>query len=267
VLFGKKRKQTAAMSAIPHAIGVNDLDPTRIPAHIAIVMDGNGRWAKARHLPRVMGHKEGVNTLRDICRAASNLGVQVLTVFAFSSENWKRPAEEVNFLMDLVVEALQRDFLQMMENQLILHTCGDLKALPQRTRLAIEQAKEKMAHNTGMILNVAINYGGRWELAEACRKIGEEVRQGLLEPAQIDEHSIARHLTTAGLPDPDLFIRTSGEERISNFLLWQLAYSELYFTDVKWPDFQPDNLYQAIYAYQNRDRRFGGIKPDGRETL
>ena len=222
-------------------------------------MDGNGRWAKERNLPRIMGHKEGVNALREIIRAASHLGVEALTVFAFSSENWKRPPEEVGFLMNLVIETLKTDLLEMMENRLILRTSGDLSGLPQATRDSIEDAKAKMAQNQGMIFNVAINYGGRWELTQACRALAAAAQAGKLQPEEIDESRLDACLTTAGLPDPDLLIRTSGEQRISNFLLWQLAYSELYFTDVKWPDFTPAEFYKAIGVYQKRQRRYGGL--------
>jgi len=260
LFFHKNKKNEMNEShALSREITAKDLDLNHIPRHIAIVMDGNGRWAQERHLPRTMGHKAGVSALREVIRAADNLGVEALTVFAFSSENWKRPQEEVAFLMNLFIEVLKTDFLDMMENNLVLRTSGDLSALPESTRKALEEAAVQTAGNRGIVLNIAVNYGGRWELVQACRKIASEVRAGQLDPGDISDEIIAEHLSTHPLPDPDLFIRTSGEERISNFLLWQMAYSEFYFTKIKWPDFTPMELYKAIFVYQNRHRRYGGL--------
>ncbi len=254
-----KREEVVKNRALPKEITVKDLDLNRIPQHIAIVMDGNGRWAQDHHLPRTMGHKAGVKALREVIRAADGLGVEALTIFAFSSENWKRPQEEVSFLMNLFIEVLKTDLLEMMNKNLILQTCGDLSALPASTRRALEEAMVQTSGNHGIILNIAVNYGGRWEITNACREIAAEVKNGELVPEAICDETVAKHLLTSSLPDPDLFIRTSGEERLSNFLLWQSAYSELYFTKIKWPDFTPAEFYKAIFVYQNRHRRYGGL--------
>ncbi|WP_262316478.1 isoprenyl transferase [Lacticaseibacillus parakribbianus] len=238
------------------------LDPARIPAHVAIIMDGNGRWAKKRFLPRIAGHKQGMENVKVITKAASRLGIKVLTLYAFSTENWKRPDSEVNYLMSLPVDFFNVFMPELIEENVRVQVMGELDALPAKTRQAAAQAEADSAANTGMILNFALNYGGRDELIEATRAIATAAAAGTLDPAAIDADTIAAHLMTRRLgdrADPDLLIRTSGEERLSNFLLWQLAYSELVFTPAYWPDFSPAALESAIAEYQSRDRRFGGI--------
>nr|WP_276580307.1 isoprenyl transferase [Lacticaseibacillus parakribbianus] len=238
------------------------MDPARIPAHVAIIMDGNGRWAKKRFLPRIAGHKQGMENVKVITKAASRLGIKVLTLYAFSTENWKRPDSEVNYLMSLPVDFFNVFMPELIEENVRVQVMGELDALPAKTRQAAAQAEADSAANTGMILNFALNYGGRDELIEATRAIATAAAAGTLDPAAIDADTIAAHLMTRRLgdrADPDLLIRTSGEERLSNFLLWQLAYSELVFTPAYWPDFSPAALESAIAEYQSRDRRFGGI--------
>lgn len=246
------------MAELAHA-----LDPARIPAHVAIIMDGNGRWAKQRHLPRVAGHKQGMETVKTITKAASRLGVKALTLYAFSTENWKRPTSEVSYLMRLPVDFFGTFMPELIEENVRVMVMGELAALPAKTQQAARDAMADTAANTGMILNFALNYGGRDELIQATQTIAAEAAAGELEPSTIDAQTIADHLMThplGELADPDLLIRTSGEERISNFLLWQLAYSELVFTDTFWPDFTAETLQACIADYQGRDRRFGGLK-------
>ncbi|WP_461212844.1 isoprenyl transferase [Lacticaseibacillus sp. GG6-2] len=238
------------------------LDPQRIPAHVAIIMDGNGRWAKKRFLPRIAGHKQGMEVVKTITKAASRLGVKVLTLYAFSTENWKRPEGEVNYLMKLPVDFFGTFVPELIAENVQVRVMGERDALPAYTRKAVADAIADTAQNTGLILNFALNYGGRDELVQATQQIASDVQAGQLAPEAIDAQTIGAHLMTAGLgelADPDLLIRTSGEERISNFLLWQLAYSELVFTDTLWPDFKPETLEAAIATYQQRDRRFGGL--------
>lgn len=232
----------------------------RFPRHIAIVMDGNGRWAKHRGLPRTAGHHAGMVALRRTIRHADELGVQVLTVYAFSTENWKRPRLEVDFLMRLPNEFLKTDLPELKEKNVRVTVIGDKAGLPRHTMDAVQKAEQETAGNTGMILNFALNYGSRAEIVHAVRNIVEKAGNGSLDPGEIDEKTISNHLFTAALPDPDLLIRPSGEIRLSNFLLWQLAYAELWFSDVYWPDFDKEHLLEAIEAYQRRDRRYGGIK-------
>ena len=240
------------------------IDPDRLPSHIAIIMDGNGRWARRRNLPRVAGHKAGVEPVRIAVETCSRLGIQVLTLYAFSVENWKRPRAEVDTLWRLLRLYLRRELPEIMRNGIRFTCMGRLDGLPPQVRSELEAAVEATAHNTGMRLNVAINYSGRAELVDALNAILEDARlEGRLRDLHIDEQSIASRLYTAGLPDPDLLIRTSGEMRISNFLLWQIAYAELYVTDTLWPDFRRADLLHAILDYQKRDRRFGGLSLDG----
>ncbi|WP_404387353.1 isoprenyl transferase [Ligilactobacillus animalis] len=239
----------------------NKLDQKRIPAHVAIIMDGNGRWAKKRGLPRVAGHKQGMETVKTITKAASDLGVKVLTLYAFSTENWKRPQAEVGFLMDLPVKFFNTFVPDLIANNVRVNVMGYTDELPDSTKKAVFDAIEQTKDNTGMVLNFALNYGGRAEITTAVQAVATQVKQGKLEPSQIDEKVFSEALMTAKLPyaDPELLIRTSGEERISNFLLWQIAYSELVFTDVLWPDFSAEDLELSIYKFQQRDRRFGGL--------
>lgn len=229
----------------------------QIPQHIAIIMDGNGRWAKRRALPRVAGHHEGVNSVRDIVEACGQLGVKYLTLYTFSTENWKRPKEEVSILMRLLLSSLRDECDNLHKNNVRLKTIGDFASLPAEVQDEFLDAIELTKNNTGLTLILALSYSGRWDLNSAMKKIAEEVKAGKLQPAMITDEIISDHLSTQGIPDPDLLIRTSGELRISNFLLWQLAYSEMYVTDILWPDFRRKQLYEAIESYQNRERRFG----------
>lgn len=232
----------------------------QLPNHIAIIMDGNGRWAQRRGMPRVYGHREGVESLREIVKVCNELKVPALTVYAFSTENWKRPQDEVNALMNLLVEYIYKEIDELDENKVQIRAIGRLHKLPEKCREAVTYARERTADNDGLIFNLALNYGGRSELVDATRLICKKVSNGQISFEDIDEQLLSSHLYTAGLPDPDLLIRPSGDYRISNFLLWQLAYTEFWHTDVMWPDFRRVNLLQAIYDYQNRERRFGGLK-------
>ncbi len=228
-----------------------------IPQHIAIIMDGNGRWAKKRALPRVAGHHEGVNSVRDIVEASGQIGVKYLTLYTFSTENWKRPQDEVSILMRLLLSSLRDECDNLHKNNVRLRTIGDFSALPADVQDEFLDAIELTKNNTGLTLVLALSYSGRWDLNYAMKKIAELVKTGELKPEMITDEIISRHLSTKGIPDPDLLVRTSGELRISNFLLWQLAYSEMYVTDILWPDFRRKQLYDAIESFQNRERRFG----------
>jgi len=240
------------------------LDPDRLPRHIAIIMDGNGRWARGRSLPRVAGHQAGMEAVRTVVETCARLDIGALTLYAFSVENWKRPPAEVEMLWHLLSVYLRRELAAIVEQNIQLSAMGRIEELPARVRREVESAVAATGANTGMRLNVALNYGGRTELSDAVNAIIEEARaDGTLDRLKVDEHSIAARLYTAGLPDPDLLIRTSGEMRISNFLLWQIAYSELYVTDTLWPDFRRADLLEALLDYQKRDRRFGGLSPAG----
>lgn len=238
-----------------------DLDPQRLPRHIAVIMDGNGRWAARQGLPRMAGHRQGAKTLKSVLRCCQAWGVKILTAYAFSTENWQRPLEEVQFLLRLFDRLLQQELASLQREGVRVTFMGDLSALPIALQDLIQQAIQKTARNRGIQFNVAINYGSRSELTRACRQIARQVQSGELSPESVDETAIARHLYTWDLPDPDLLIRTSGEMRLSNYLLWQLAYTELYFTGQLWPDFNALDLHQAILHYQSRDRRFGGLSP------
>ncbi len=235
-----------------------------LPFHIAIIMDGNGRWAKKRGLPRIVGHKKGVDTLKQIVACAHELGIGVLSLYAFSTENWKRPPLEVDFLMSLPEEYLFKELGNLMKKNIKIQTMGDLCRLPERTRRAIENALTKTGNNTGMVLNFAVNYGGRSEIVRACKNVLSLLREGRYSEEDITEEALARHLYTADFPDPDLLIRPSGEVRISNFMLWQLAYTELWFTKTLWPDFTREHFVKAILDYQGRERRFGNIETKSR---
>jgi len=236
------------------------LDPERLPAHIAVIMDGNGRWAQARGLPRVMGHRAGVEALKTTLRLCSDWGVRALTAYAFSTENWSRPGDEVNFLMTLFERVLQRELQALESERVRIRFLGDLQALPGRLQDLIAEATERTATNTGIHFNVCTNYGGRRELVLAAQKLAAQAVRGEIDPDQIDENRLASELFTAGDQDPDLLIRTSGERRISNFLLWQLAYAEIHVTDVFWPDFDQEALVKALRDFQGRSRRFGGLE-------
>ena len=236
-----------------------DLDYNNIPEHIAIIMDGNGRWAKARKMPRTMGHKAGVETIRRILKEADRLGVKYLTLYAFSTENWKRPKDEVDALMKLLVQYLTNEVEGLHKNGVILRVLGDMNALPEAVRDKINEAIELTKNNSGIVLNVAFNYGGRDEIVTAVKNMVSDIQNGKLDEQKISEEVISNYLYTKDSPDPDLIIRPSGEQRISNFLLWQCAYSEFWYSNVNWPDFSEKDLQRAIYDYQNRDRRFGGV--------
>jgi undecaprenyl diphosphate synthase len=243
---------------------LSSIDPARLPAHIAIIMDGNGRWARRRNLPRVAGHKAGVDAVRSTVETCTELGIQALTLYAFSAENWKRPRAEVDTLWRLLRLYLSRELPAILRNGIRFTCMGRMDQLPAPVREELETVIDATAQNTGMCLNLAINYSGRAELVDAVNAIIEDARlEGRLRELHIDERAIASRLYTAGLPDPDLLIRTSGEMRISNFLLWQIAYAELYVTDTLWPDFRRADLLHAILDYQKRDRRFGGLSPAG----
>ena len=237
------------------------LDPARLPVHVAVIMDGNGRWAKQRNLPRVMGHREGVEALKRTLRLCSDWGIGALTAYAFSTENWNRPGEEVSFLMALFERVLARELQALEQEQVRIRFLGDLEPLPEGLQRLIADATERTAANTGIHFNVCTNYGGRAELVRAAQRLAQRCVAGELDPAAIDEQQLAAELHTAGECDPDLLIRTSGERRISNFLLWQLAYAEINSTDVLWPDFNQAALLDALLDYQGRQRRFGGVEP------
>ncbi|HEX8985129.1 MAG TPA: isoprenyl transferase [Bryobacteraceae bacterium] len=236
------------------------LDPERLPRHIAIIMDGNGRWARRRNLPRAAGHRAGVEPVRATVETCGRLGIEILTLYAFSVENWKRPRAEVDMLWRLLRIYIRRELPSLMKNRVRLRAIGRVEALPDKARRELLDAVEATSGNSGLLVNLAINYGGRAELADSVNAILAEARAaGTLDRLQVDEDMISSRLYTAGLPDPDLLIRTSGEMRISNFLLWQIAYSELYVTETLWPDFTRAELLRAILNYQSRDRRFGGL--------
>ncbi|MCW8889626.1 MAG: isoprenyl transferase [Sedimenticola sp.] len=230
---------------------------TRLPRHIAIIMDGNGRWAQQRGMLRHAGHKAGVKTVRSSVEQSVKHGIEVLTLFAFSSENWKRPQKEVSLLMDLFMVALQREVKRLKKNNVRLRVIGDRSAFSSKLQERIAVAEADTAESTGLILQIAANYGGRWDITQAVRSLADRVKAGELEPDAIDESLLASELSFNDLPDPDLFIRTGGEQRISNFMLWQSAYTELYFTDAFWPDFDAEAFDQAVAFYSNRQRRFG----------
>ncbi|HAS8137224.1 TPA: isoprenyl transferase [Vibrio vulnificus] len=228
-----------------------------LPKHIAIIMDGNGRWAKSKGQPRVFGHKKGVSAVRKTIAAASKLNIQAITLFAFSSENWRRPEEEVGLLMELFITVLSSEVKKLHKNNLCLRIIGDTSRFSERLQKKIVEAQELTASNTGMVINVAANYGGKWDITQAVQKVAQQVALGELSAEGITENDIAKHLTMSDLPEVDLLIRTSGECRISNFMLWQMAYAEMYFTPVFWPDFGEESLIEAITWFVNRERRFG----------
>lgn len=236
-----------------------DLLLDKIPSHIAIIMDGNGRWAKRRGLPRVAGHREGMNVIKNIVKACNSIGVNTLTLYAFSTENWKRPKSEVDFLMRLPERFLSVELPKLIEENVRVRITGEIEKLPDFTKKAVNKAVNSTRHNDGLVLNFALNYGSRAELIDAFREMYEDVEKGLLTKNDINESTVSNYLMTRGLEEPDLLIRTSGEMRLSNFMLWQLAYAEFWFTDVLWPDFTQENFYEAIKAYQRRQRRYGGV--------
>lgn len=236
-----------------------DLKRELLPQHVAVIMDGNGRWAKRQGLPRIMGHKRGVDALKDLLRCCQDWGIQALTAYAFSTENWKRPQEEVDFLMTLFQRVLRQELREMVEKNVQIKFVGNLQDLPRSLQQEISRSMAETKDNRGIRFSVATNYGGRQEILQACQAIAKQVQQGLLKPDEIDEQVFESHLYTAGITDPDLLIRTSGEMRLSNFLLWQMAYGEIYITDTLWPDFDRAEFHRALCAYQQRERRFGKV--------
>ena len=229
----------------------------RLPKHIAIIMDGNGRWAKERGKARLFGHQSAIQSVREVSEASAELGVEYLTLYAFSTENWNRPVTEVSGLMSLLAQTIKAEVKTLNDNNIRLNTIGDLKSLPKANYDQLMKAIDDTSHNTRMTLTLALSYSGRWDLTQATRHMAQDVADGKLSPAEITDKTVSNYLSTAGMPDPELLVRTSGEERISNFLLWELAYSELYFTSKYWPDFRKPDLYEAILNYQHRERRFG----------
>lgn len=236
---------------------IDNIDHSYLPAHVAIIMDGNGRWAQARGLGRGEGHKEGIVSIRKVVKAASKVAIPYLTVYAFSTENWSRPAEEVSGLMDLMVYAITEETADLKKNNVRIRCIGDMNRLPTHARTTLEKCIRETESGTGLTLNIALSYSSKWELAEATRKIVGDVEKGVLRECDINEETLSNYLTTNEIPDPDLLVRTGGEQRISNFLLWQCAYAELYFTDIFWPDFGEEDFYRAILDFQGRERRYG----------
>ncbi|MGL5315936.1 MAG: isoprenyl transferase [Peptostreptococcaceae bacterium] len=237
-----------------------NIDLNKVPTHIAIIMDGNGRWAKSKFLPRTAGHKAGVETIRKVLKECQRLGIKHLTLYAFSTENWKRPKLEVDTLMGLLATYLKNEVRELHKNNVRITTAGDVAALPDNCVKEIDRAYELTKFNTGVNLNLALNYGSRHDIKNAIIDIVKDAKCGKLDVDNINEDTIKNYLSTKSIPDPDLIIRTSGEQRLSNFLMWEAAYSEFYFTDIHWPDFNEEELQKAVYTYQTRDRRFGGLK-------
>lgn len=254
-----RKKESEAPKPVAQQL-LQMIDKQKLPGHIAIIMDGNGRWAQKQGLPRALGHRAGVESLREIIKLCCELEIQILTVYAFSTENWKRPYEEVSVLMDLLVEYLNGEIQELNENGVRINPIGRLDELPPSARDALAQAVKLTCRNKRLILNVALNYGGRIEIIDAIRAIAADIQAGRYQTAQIDTELVSGYMYTAGQPEPDLLIRPSGDYRISNFLLWQLAYTEFWFTPTLWPDFRREHLLQALVDYQCRERRFGGLK-------
>lgn len=236
---------------------IDKIDRERLPRHIAIIMDGNGRWAEEKGQDRLYGHFHGVESVRNIVEGSAELGIRYLTLYAFSTENWDRPQQEVEGLMSLLVETIRKEVPTLNKNNIRLHVIGDLNMLPVFAQAELKEALELTSQNTGLNLIMALSYSSRWELVNAVKNIGRDVKAGKIDPETINQETLQQYLTTSKFPDPELMIRTSGEYRISNFLLYQLAYAELYFTNTRWPDFRKENLYEAIVDFQGRERRFG----------
>jgi undecaprenyl diphosphate synthase len=262
-------RPTNSSSSVEDASSADDEQKQRalkergeLPTHVACIMDGNGRWAKRREKARFVGHHEGVTSVREVTEACAELGVEHLTLYTFSTENWERPDPEVNALMELLIHTVEEERATLIENDIRLQTIGDLSQLPEACQDALDRTKAETADNERMSLTLALSYSGRTEIVQAMQAIAREVEAGRLDPDEIDEATIDAHLDTAGQPDPDLLIRTGGEYRLSNFLLWQCAYTELFITEEYWPDFRRDELYDAIRSYQDRDRRFGRVQQE-----
>ncbi|MBK0404401.1 isoprenyl transferase [Adhaeribacter sp. BT258] len=235
----------------------NKIDQHNLPKHVAVIMDGNGRWAKQRGGMRIFGHQSAITAVRETVEGAAELGIEYLTLYAFSTENWNRPQFEVNALMQLLVSTIGKETATLKKNNIRLRTIGQTESLPGSCQRELQEAMDATSQNTGMTLVLALSYSGRWDIAQAVKKIGLEIQAGKLHPEEVSENTFGNYLATAGMPDPELLIRTSGEQRISNFLLWQMAYTELYITELLWPDFRKENLHEALIAYQARERRFG----------
>ncbi len=234
-----------------------EIDPNNLPEHIAIIMDGNGRWAKKKGAMRVFGHKNAIKAVRDAAEGSAEIGIKYVTLYAFSTENWNRPKLEVTALMELLVSTLNSEIKTLMDNDIKLATIGDTASLPKKCQAELQEAIDKTANNSRMTLVLALSYSGRWDITQATKAIAKDVSDGKLNAEEIDQEKIEEYLNTIGIPDPELLIRTSGEQRISNFLLWQMAYTEFFITDILWPDFRKKHLREAILAYQERERRFG----------
>jgi len=243
----------------PVASFKDQIDFTNLPRHIAIIMDGNGRWAKRKGAARIFGHRNAIQAVTDVTEGCGELGIKYLTLYAFSTENWGRPKDEVDGLMELLVNTIKKEISNLMENQVRLKTIGDISHLPKVCQRNLADAIEMTKNNSGLTVLLALNYSGRWEILKAARKLADEAIRGQLHPEDIDEKLFSSQLETAGVPDPELLIRTSGELRVSNFLLWQIAYTEIYITQTLWPDFRKEDLFEAIYSYQHRERRFGKV--------
>ena len=237
--------------------GPGQYGPAGLPRHVAIIMDGNGRWAERQNKPRVAGHRAGVEIVREIVKTCGELGIEVLTLFAFSSENWRRPKKEVGLLMEMFLIALEREVKKLHRNNVQLRVIGDISAFAEKIQQRIKEAEALTRDNTGLVLNIAANYGGKWDITRAVQQLAQQVQQGKLAPQDISAEHITARLSLYDLPEPDLFIRTGGEQRISNFMIWQLAYTELYFTPILWPDFTRDEFEKALLSFSNRQRRFG----------
>jgi undecaprenyl diphosphate synthase len=247
------------LNSSPSSVGTADMDINHLPVHIAIIMDGNGRWAKKRLLNRIRGHEKGSETVRTVVRCCREIGIRYLTLYAFSTENWQRPKKEVNALMVLLVRFLQSELNELVENNIRLRVIGQVERLPSEVRNALQKTMAATEDKTGMDLILALSYGGRAEIVAMVQGLAEKIKRGLLEPGSITAEMVADHLYTRNIPDPDLLIRTSGEMRISNFLLWQIAYSEIFVTPTLWPDFSKEELLQILQDYQRRERRFGAV--------
>jgi len=238
---------------------IDEINKERLPVHVAVIMDGNGRWAQKKGNSRIFGHQNGVIAVRETVEAASDLGIQYLTLYAFSTENWNRPREEVDALMSLLMNTIEKELDSLTENNVCLHIIGDTDSMPAKVQYQLLKAKEKTRNNTGLNLVIALSYSGRWEILNAMRKLAADIKNNKLQVSDLACDSFVQYLTTAEFPDPELLIRTSGEYRLSNFLLWQIAYTELYFTETLWPDFRKEHFYDAIVDFQKRERRFGKI--------
>lgn len=236
---------------------LNTIVPEKVPIHVAIIMDGNGRWAKKHNKERIEGHKAGIESVRNSVKASIECGVKYLTLYAFSTENWNRPKEEVDALMELLVYAIETEVPELHKNNINLNTIGDISKLPEKCQISLQKSIDYLKNNTQLTLTLALNYSSRWEITNACQLIAKKVQQGILKPEEINQQTISQHLNTSNIPDPELIIRTSGEHRISNFLLWQAAYAEFYFTPIYWPEFTKEEFYKAILDFQKRERRFG----------